>query len=53
MIHFMELTGKIGYRKPLAEEFVVKTERNFCLSGNSGTEKIGVSATGYDDSDFE
>jgi len=44
---------KICYATPVSRVIVVAQKSIICLSGNSGTEKVDVRSTGYDDSDFE
>ncbi len=44
--------NKFSYKAPSAQVVALAQEQVICLSGNSGTESIGVSATSYSDSDF-
>ena len=41
------------YVSPDAQETVFSLEIALCFSGKSGTERVGVSSSGYTDSDFE
>ncbi|MBO4263611.1 MAG: hypothetical protein J5871_02900 [Bacteroidales bacterium] len=46
-------TNKIEYSSPSMKTLELAPVKMICISGNSGTEKVGVSTNNYGDSDFE
>lgn len=49
----MEKKVKQTYEAPSATTIALEQEAMICISGNSGTETVGISSSSYSDSDFE
>ncbi|MBQ9547916.1 MAG: hypothetical protein IJV01_02000 [Bacteroidales bacterium] len=48
----MKRNERPRYEAPCVKELSVMPERLICISGNSGTEKVGKSGSSYNDSVF-